>query len=69
MEPDKAGKTLTHRTSQRERRELDRFAREPVRAQGIHQQLESASAALYSAHGEDRSFDSPASPPRHDRAG
>jgi hypothetical protein len=39
------------------------------RGRWVQPQMEAAVTASPRAHGEDRSFDSPPSPPRHDRAG
>ena len=68
MEPDKA----RGRNAHRDEFKVASFTRELSRAfqrKLLPQQMEASGAASHSAHGEDSSFDSHASPPQHDRAG
>lgn len=53
------------------RREPETTSRgsDPVRGRWVQPQMEAPAPGAPRAHGEDRAFDSPVSPPRHDRAG
>lgn len=70
MQPDKV--KATRRKPGREGFEAafssKQLGRKPQRRQ-FQPQMESSGPASTAAHGEDSSFDSPSSPPRHDRAG
>ena len=68
MEPDKVGSPNAHR----DEFAVASFARglaRPFQRKLAPQQMEASGSASHSAHGEDSSFDSHASPPQHDRAG
>jgi hypothetical protein len=68
MEPDKA----KHRSAQRDEYEVAYYTKElgrTIQRKLLQQQMDASGSTSSSAHGEDSSFDSPSSPPQHDRAG
>jgi hypothetical protein len=73
MEPDKAkAKAKANPKTPRDEFEVACYTEEPgrtIQRRMLQQQMESSGCASNSAHGEDSSFDSPSSPPQHDRAG
>jgi hypothetical protein len=70
MEPDKAKPRKSH--PQRDEFEVAYYTKElgrTIQRKLLQQQMDASGSASSSAHGEDNSFDSPSSPPQHDRAG
>lgn len=68
MEPDQT----KDRKPQRDEYEVAYYTKELGRSlqrKMFQQQMESSGFASSASHGEDSQFDSPTSPPQHDRAG
>ena len=72
MEPDKAKDRNSH--SRRDEYEVAYYTKElgrSIQRKMLQQQMEASgsTSTSASAHGEDSGFDTPSSPPQHDRAG